>query len=148
MLHHFSVTLSFCDAFACIVGRKRAIRVPFLVRINRLRVLNNESRKKTMKHVLLATTALSLSAGFAAAEVSVSFSGKANAGISSTTTTTAAVEAAAASADLAGIDAAGAYTQVEANIVTILSGTATVDAADAFDTTNSVASSGIDLNFS
>ena len=41
-----------------------------------------------MKKVLLATTALVMTTGYAAAEVS--FSGKASAGISSSTTTTAA----------------------------------------------------------
>jgi hypothetical protein len=108
-----------------------------------------------MKHVLLATTALSLSAGFAAAEVTVSWSGKANAGISSSTT--AAVEAsagyaaalAAANGDLdadSNIDTAAslaAYQAAVANDAALAAETAPADAS-----TNSVASSGIDLNFS
>ena len=52
-----------------------------------------------MKKVLLATTALVMTTGYAAAEVS--FSGKASAGISSSTTTTAAVAAVAADATAA-----------------------------------------------
>ena len=46
---------------------------------------------KKMKKVLLATTALVMTTGYAAAEVS--FSGKASAGIYSSTTNVAAVEA-------------------------------------------------------
>jgi len=51
-----------------------------------------------MKHVLLATTALTLSAGFAAADVS--WSGKANAGFSNTTTAGVETNDASAGIDL------------------------------------------------
>jgi outer membrane protein OmpU len=51
-----------------------------------------------MKHVLLATTALSLSAGFAAADIS--WSGKANAGFSNTTTAGVETNDASAGIDL------------------------------------------------
>jgi len=51
-----------------------------------------------MKHVLLATTALSLSAGFAAADIS--WSGKANAGFSNTTTAGVETNDATAGIDL------------------------------------------------
>ena len=93
-----------------------------------------------MKKVLLATTALVMTTGYAAAEVS--FSGKASAGISSKSTT---VAAAAASSDLSGLDANGAITTTEANIVTVLQGTKSV-AGSTTDT--SEVFSGIDLNVS
>jgi len=112
-----------------------------------------------MKHVLLATTALSLSAGFAAADIS--WSGKANAGFSSRTTTTAATDAVAAtsSSGLVTIDSTGAITaHADADGVqtpageTIIAGTDGTDAvaAAAASTSNAVstASSGIDLNVS
>jgi outer membrane protein OmpU len=51
-----------------------------------------------MKHVLLATTALTMSAGFAAADISMS--GKANAGFSNTTTGGAEVNRASSGIDL------------------------------------------------
>ena len=117
-----------------------------------------------MKHVLLATTALSLSAGFAAAEVTVSWSGKANAGISSATTTTVG------SLEQAATTTSGNFTYYDAAtdaIVEVANGSAavTLDAGDyAIGGTNgtalvaatatttsgavSTASSGIDLNFS
>jgi hypothetical protein len=114
-----------------------------------------------MKHVLLATTALSLSAGFAAADIS--WSGKANAGFSSRTTTTAAVAAAAAtnsSADLSYFDlqtgavvspGAVAGQQLTAGDI-LIAGTdgknAVVAAAASTSNAVSTASSGIDLNVS
>jgi outer membrane protein OmpU len=101
---------------------------------------------KKMKKVLLATTALVMTTGYAAAEVS--FSGKASAGISSKSTTTPAVAAAAASSDLSGLDANGAITTTEANIVTVLQGTKSVAAAAATTTDTSEVFSGIDLNVS
>ena len=114
-----------------------------------------------MKHVLLATTALSLSAGFAAAEVTVSWSGKANAGISSATTTTVGslAQDATSSSGLVTIASDGTITaHNDADGVqtpageTIIAGTDGTDAAAATATTTSAAvstaSSGIDLNFS
>jgi hypothetical protein len=117
-----------------------------------------------MKHVLLATTALSLSAGFAAAEVTVSWSGKANAGISSATTTTVG------SLQQAATTTSGNFTYYDASedeIVEVADGedAVTLDTGDhviggtngtalvaATATTTSgavsTASSGIDLNFS
>jgi outer membrane protein OmpU len=111
-----------------------------------------------MKHVLLATTALSLSAGFAAADIS--WSGKANAGFSSRTTTTDAVTASAgyaaakAAADalpaadrsLATASSLLAYQNAVAADAAVAAQTAPVTAS----TSNAVstASSGIDLNVS
>jgi hypothetical protein len=116
-----------------------------------------------MKHVLLATTALSLSAGFAAAEVTVSWSGKANAGISSATTTTVgslAQDATTTSGfsyydssegELVGVDDGSAAVTLGAGDF-VVSGTNGTGAAAATATTTSgavsTASSGIDLNFS
>ena len=111
-----------------------------------------------MKHVLLATTALSLSAGFAAADIS--WSGKANAGFSSRTTTTATVEASAGYA--AAKAAADAIADAERSLDTATSlgdyqAAVAADAALADETAPvtgstsnavSTASSGIDLNVS
>ena len=69
-----------------------------------------------MKKVLLATTALVMTTGYAAAEVS--FSGKASAGISSTTTTTAAVPAVTADTSQATADLKTASAQAEADALT------------------------------
>jgi len=127
-----------------------------------------------MKHVLLATTALSLSAGFAAAEVTVSWSGKANAGISSATTTTVGALEVEASADWAaaneavadarrdlaaalaaadGADNAAAIATAEAALAAAEEALAEETAASPATATTtsgavSTASSGIDLNFS
>jgi hypothetical protein len=109
-----------------------------------------------MKHVLLATTALAMTAGVASAEMSFNFSGKANAGISSSTT--AAVTASdgwaadndaliAAQAQLA--DATTAAEQTTANAAITAANTALAgETAAVAASTASVASSGIDLNFS
>jgi hypothetical protein len=109
-----------------------------------------------MKHVLLATTALAMTAGVASAEMSFNFSGKANAGISSSTT--AAVTASpgwaadndaliAAQALLA--DATTAALQTTANAAITAANTALAgETAAVTESTASVASSGIDLNFS
>ena len=93
-----------------------------------------------MKKVLLATTALVMTTGYAAAEVS--FSGKASAGISSKSTTVASEDA---SSDLSGLDANGAITTTEADIVTVLQGTKSVTGST---TDTSEVFSGIDLNVS
>lgn len=107
-----------------------------------------------MKHVLLATTALTMSAGFASAEMSFSFSGKANAGSTNTTTTTAAVAATSSSGLVVAHATTGAATAVadaagsQAAGRLILAGTDGTDAVAASSTEASRLSSGIDLNFS
>ena len=69
---------------------------------------NNEPRKKNMKHVLLATTALTMTASVAAADIS--FSGRTGAGVASTATAgtngvgTAATETGAKSVVWSGVD--------------------------------------------
>ena len=111
-----------------------------------------------MKKVLLATTALVMTTGYAAAEVS--FSGKASAGISSSTTTTAATALVAATSssglvtiDSAGnitarADAAGVQTPAGHTIIAGTDGAAAVPAAAATSTDSSEVYSGIDLNVS
>ena len=111
-----------------------------------------------MKKVLLATTALVMTTGYAAAEVS--FSGKASAGIFSSSTTTAATAAVAATSssglvtiDSAGAitaraDAAGVQTPAGHTIIAGTDGTAAVAAAAATSTDTSEVFSGMDINIS
>ena len=108
-----------------------------------------------MKKVLLATTALVMTTGYAAAEVS--FSGKASAGISSSSTTTAAAAATTTSGNFTYYDASGdaivevadgtaAVTLATGDIV--LGGTNGAAATAASSTDSSEVFSGIDLNVS
>ena len=76
---------------------------------------------KKMKKVLLATTALVMTTGYAAAEVS--FSGKASAGVSSTSTTTALQAATTTSGNFTYYDASADA------IVEVADGTAAVTLA-------------------
>ena len=111
-----------------------------------------------MKKVLLATTALVMTTGYAAAEVS--FSGKASAGIYSMSTTTAATAAVAATSSVglvtvspagaitAHADAAGVQKPAANTIIAGTDGTAAVAAAAATSTDTSEVFSGMDINIS
>ena len=108
-----------------------------------------------MKKVLLATTALVMTTGYAAAEVS--FSGKASAGISSSSTTTAAAAATTTSGNFTYYDAsADAIVEVADNTAAVtlatgdivLGGTNGAAATAASSTDSSEVYSGIDLNVS
>ena len=108
-----------------------------------------------MKKVLLATTALVMTTGYAAAEVS--FSGKASAGISSSSTTTAAAAATTTSGNFTYYDAsADAIVEVADNTAAVtlatgdivLGGTNGAAATAASTTDSSEVFSGIDLNVS